>query len=707
MKVRRYAIAFLLFAQLVPACGGDSHEDLTAAIGSSSTTCTSSKECGGATPVCDELARTCVQCLFPSDCDGEATCEDKKCVDIQSCSTSLDCVDYEGRTICDPLTSSCVQCVEVPDCAGSADCIGNKCVPYTSCESSLDCSQGQVCAAALGRCAECESRRDCDAGDECIGYECKTITPCVSDNQCVSTGQLCDKALGYCVDCLDDEQCPEAYHCSAGACALDTCQADSSKCEVNSILVCSANGDGWGTPQPCASQTSCRLSGSTASCEPWICVPGQTYCDDSVLTTCADDGLSVTSTVDCASSGKHCFNGTCSEQVCSPNLTYCEGKELRNCDAMGSVYTVLDTCDSAEYCDAPSASCKPQLCSPGSPVCDGNVATTCNGTGSCFSTGGVDCETLGQVCAAGGCVDVCADVTLDVTGVPLDLFFMLDTSGSMSDEKIEGLRTGLGAFFNDPQSTSIGASGQKFPLPKDSSIFHETCDGSAYAQPAVPWEALPNPALGSWVSSLETDGYAPSVPALTGAVEACRTRMSVVPTHKCAVVFTTDGEPNGNCPPTSTASQAPLGEVAAAAMADGIPVFAIGLPGSDPVGIAILNTIAQQGGTGAPIMIQSGNVGSELTTALNSIRGDALGCEFQMPTSTGTVDPDLVALRYTPGGGSEHETERVVDAAQCSGQGWYYDNNNDPTKLIVCPDTCAEMQEDQDGEVRIVLGCSQ
>ncbi|MFW5741221.1 MAG: hypothetical protein ACOC1F_12725, partial [Myxococcota bacterium] len=119
--------------------------------------------------------------------------------------------------------------------------------------------------------------------------------------------------------------------------------------------------------------------------------------------TCADDGLSVESSVDCASSGKNCFAGACSDQVCDPSLKYCEGDEVRQCNAQGSSYSVVDTCTSSEYCDAASASCKAMMCSPGAPVCNGDIATTCNAQGSGYASGGTNCASQGKSCVDGAC----------------------------------------------------------------------------------------------------------------------------------------------------------------------------------------------------------------------------------------------------------------------------------------------------------------
>ena len=442
-------IAVLTASIAAIACGGGDHDDLSnpsggGTGGGTGGPCATNAECAGSTPVCDELEGACVQCLFDTQCGNGKTCDDKTCVASSTCSSSLDCVGSGALTICDPASSKCVECTAPADCDGTADCVANECVPFVMCETSLECPQGQVCASASGRCVECETKADCPEGDECIANSCLTITECVSDNQCTSLGKLCDKTLGYCVDCLNDDQCPDAYHCAAGSCALDACQAGASSCEGNAVVTCSSNGDQWGSPLPCANETTCKMSGTSAACAPWVCDAGLTYCEGTQLVSCAADGLTVVSSVNCAASGKNCFSGVCTDQACAPGATYCEGKDVRQCNAQGSGFTVIDTCSSAEYCDSATTTCQSMVCSPGAPVCNGNVATSCNAEGSGFLPGGTDCASQGKSCSGGTCA-ACPATPGAPTGVRLtevyigtDDYLVLENRGSCPAE-LDGL----------------------------------------------------------------------------------------------------------------------------------------------------------------------------------------------------------------------------------------------------------------------------
>jgi len=75
--------------------------------------------------------------------------------------------------------------------------------------------------------------------------------------------------------------------------------------------------------------------------------------------------------------------------------------------------------------------------------------------------------------SGGGGAPACTGSTVQATLVPLDIFIMLDKSGSMSDKtgtmgqgvpKWDAVTQALKAFFADPQSSGIGVGLQFFPL---------------------------------------------------------------------------------------------------------------------------------------------------------------------------------------------------------------------------------------------------
>ena len=48
---------------------------------------------------------------------------------------------------------------------------------------------------------------------------------------------------------------------------------------------------------------------------------------------------------------------------------------------------------------------------------------------------------------------------------------------------------------------------------------------------------------------------------------------------------------------------------------------------------------------------------------------------------------------------------RVNDAAACVAGAFYYDDNANPTTIILCPATCSTAQADPNAKIQVLLGC--
>jgi len=365
------------------------------------TTCVSSKNC----PI-DQVCgpdKTCVQCAGNADCAMGMLCQASKCVmPSAACTNSLDCKSDPNNPICDSSTGKCVLCVASKDCPTNNDCINHACKPYVACANSLDCPQGQVCETTRMRCVECIGTNDCPTTSKCVSNACRA--KCTSDTQCTSMGQLCDLGQGICVQCIGAADCKTDEFCSGGTCTPDVCTANSTSCQTNSVVTCRADGSGFGSPVSCAGQV-CVATGTTAACKDHLCTPSVTACSATgeQVIKCAADGLSQTVQDDCAGKAQVCVAGQCVTGVCSPGKRYCSGNEARQCSVKGDSYTVVQSCQLTEYCEAATATCKTKVCTANMPACNGRIATVCNADGSGFMVGGTQCDP--KYCNAGVCVD--------------------------------------------------------------------------------------------------------------------------------------------------------------------------------------------------------------------------------------------------------------------------------------------------------------
>jgi hypothetical protein len=159
------------------------------------------------------------------------------------------------------------------------------------------------------------------------------------------------------------------------------------------------------------------------------------------------------------------------------------------------------------------------------------------------------------------------------------------------------------------------------------------------------------------------------------------------------------------------------------ALSVNIRTFVIGAPGSEPAR-AFLSRIAFAGGTAKDpnckhdaMPADKGDCHFDMTdpnldfaTALNDalskISGQALGCEFDVPTSVGEdVDYDQVNVTFTAGDGKNVDFLLDNGAACDKGaDGWQY--NNDKTKILLCGPACDLVKNDGQGKLNIALGCA-
>jgi hypothetical protein len=152
--------------------------------------------------------------------------------------------------------------------------------------------------------------------------------------------------------------------------------------------------------------------------------------------------------------------------------------------------------------------------------------------------------------------------------------------------------------------------------------------------------------------------------------------------------------------------------------ASGLPTiktFAVGVfaPEDVAAGTTFVNAVASSGGTTQAFVIDTtANVTQGFLQALNTIRGTALPCEYLLPLpASGTPDYSKVNVQYTPASGQPVTIFYVETASKCDPTkgGWYYDvdpaNGGTPTKIEICPATCATLKADSGGRVDVVQGC--
>jgi hypothetical protein len=94
--------------------------------------------------------------------------------------------------------------------------------------------------------------------------------------------------------------------------------------------------------------------------------------------------------------------------------------------------------------------------------------------------------------------------------------------------------------------------------------------------------------------------------------------------------------------------------------------------------------------------------------ALQQIQRAVSECQFNVPEGeTGLANPDEVRLDYS----SSTQPIPIVlprteSADTCGDQhGWHYDDNDAPTRLVLCPASCDKAQSDTLVRLEVLLGC--
>jgi hypothetical protein len=325
------------------------------------------------------------------------------------------------------------------------------------------------------------------------------------------------------------------------------------------------------------------------------------------------------------------------------------------------------------------------------------------GTAAQDGGGGQGSDDGGSPSTDGG-IQPCQAISSKAKRQPLDIFIMLDRSSSMNESVTSGgtrwsaVTASLNSFLGQTGMEGISVGLQYFPL----GTGDQRCEVANYSAPAVEIAAIAE--SGSMISSSMANqnlgSGTPTSAALEGAIEHAKAWATAHTEDAVVVVLATDGEPH-ECD-TNIDNIAAI----AAAGADATPkvlTFVIGVGPS----LDNLNAIAKGGGTTAAFLV-TGDVSTQFLAALNGIRGATTGCTYLLEDPAGQIlDPTKVNVEYKQAGTTSVGLVQVQGQSSCADNldAGYYDDPMTPSKILVCPATCAKIQQDVNAEVNVLLGC--
>lgn len=288
---------------------------------------------------------------------------------------------------------------------------------------------------------------------------------------------------------------------------------------------------------------------------------------------------------------------------------------------------------------------------------------------------------------------------------PFDIMMAIDTSYSMDfQEKWISIKAALKVFAQDASFSSLGVGLQYFPL-------RAQCSVSDYQMPDVSIAPLPM-IQSQFVDSLDKQrmfGGTPMVPMLTGVMKYAKTRAAAFPDREVAIVLATDGVPDDTCLIDSAESKANtlknLIDVAKSGVAASpkVSVFVIGV-GSE---LTALNQIAVAGGTDKAFLLDANkNIETAFLAALDSIRL-TMACEYDIPDPPSgdlLMDYSKVQVQFSVNGQNEIFFDPVDGANNCTPNGWYFNDPNNPTKIVLCDEACKKSHQ-EGGKMDVRFGC--
>jgi hypothetical protein len=209
--------------------------------------------------------------------------------------------------------------------------------------------------------------------------------------------------------------------------------------------------------------------------------------------------------------------------------------------------------------------------------------------------------------------------------------------------------------------------------------------------------------------------------ALRGLSTFCKNFQASNPMEKCVAVLVTDGAPS-TCDLTTNG----LSTIAANALTGGVTTFAVGLTGAD---FTLLDKIATAGGavdcatdpgrfacdiSSGPeqlvdVLKKIRDVVTTVTTHTETkthVEKTPLACEWEIPSPpTGELfDRDLVNVVLTAAG-KKIPLGQVASKDDCEVRGWHYDDEEKPTRIVACPETCDLITSASGAKIDILLGC--
>lgn len=309
----------------------------------------------------------------------------------------------------------------------------------------------------------------------------------------------------------------------------------------------------------------------------------------------------------------------------------------------------------------------------------------------------------------------CVGVRVEAESLPVDLFAVVDRSGSMGDATLTGVSKWYATKMAFHDFLEHAPSGMGFGL----SLFPvlgsggRSCASEYYREQALPIGDVTQMTSGALkrLDALPPQGQTPTAPALISALDLASSYALSHVDRSVVVVLATDGLPTA-CKPTDTAALARLAKAALEGPAHvrTVVVASRSLDGTDLSG---LEQIAAAGGTGRSLVIDPrADFAQQLTGALSAAAAREVACDLAIPEPPPGAHLDYDAVNVVLDSAKGRVTlPRVAGPASCTpAGGWYYDVDpaqGAPARLNMCKSSCerADPSATNATGLSVELGC--
>lgn len=395
-----------------------------------------------------------------------------------------------------------------------------------------------------------------------------------------------------------------------------------------------------------------------------------------------------------------------------------------------------------------------------------NPSTGANaGTGNSSASAGGNGNVGGN--GAGGGTDGCKAQTSVTEASPPIIEFQVDITSSMNNKYPPG--TGQSRWVQIQAALTAALSALATDHPDwivALSFFAKPVGASCYsAKQSVDFAPLSQniASINNSISTTQPNGYTPTYAAWSFAFDQITTfGLNYAGSNKY-IVLLTDGVPtveqdgctlgsgnNGACPSNCVSGanfQKQIDLIAGLGVPNNVKTFFVAIPGAeDPQGadfdpLYMLSRASQAGGTAdgcSPVagvlqtncnnpnggttclasrgtyccvdLTQASNLTTELESAIttNIVSSVKPSCNFKVPQSQDAVWVDIQHTRvdYTASTGTAPLRLTASSSAACLDGDFYYNDPNQVTDLLLCPQMCSMLQANPTGQINVTFECS-